>query len=156
MPRWRLEYYVGTPYYPRSVEAEFDDLLGESIRLAHEYVRKDAESRGEADATLKWAKLVVDREPEMDPLDGDPKIPCWITYIPYRPDDDPDSGETEPQQREEFHFPARLFETTVTAKGEVETGGPMLGFMLLAIRRRLADGREGTILKIDHDEEPAD
>lgn len=157
MPRWRLEYYVGTPYYPRSVEAEFDDLVGENIRFAHEYVRKDAESRGEADATLNWATLVVEQgEPEQDLLDGDPKIARWITYIPYSPDDDPDHGELEPKQRELFHFPARLFETRVDTKGEVQTGDPMLGFMLLAIRRRLADGREGTVVKVDHEEEPAD
>lgn len=150
MPRWRLEYYLGTPHYPRSVEAEFDDLLGDGIRAAHDYVRDVSQGEG----TLRYAVLLVDQE-ELegeDPLAGGPAIPLWITYVPYRPGDDPDKEDSEPRRREVFHFPSRLFETRVTAEGEAIYDSPAMGYLSLAIRRRLDDGREGTILKVETEE----
>jgi hypothetical protein len=156
MPRWRLEYYIGTPHYPRSVEADFDDLLGENISQAHDFIRKISEEKGDlaGEATLRWATLVVDPEYGRDPLEGEPTIPLWITYVPWHPDDDPDDKSRDtPPVREKFEFPARNFETRLDAKGAALQDGPSLGTISLAIRRRLADGREGTILKVDDGDE---
>ncbi|MDX2681119.1 hypothetical protein [Streptomyces soliscabiei] len=145
MPRWRLEYYLGTPYYPRDVEADFDDLLGEQIAQAHEYVRRVSDGAG----TFRCAVLLVDQDIDADPVPGEPMITQWITYVPYRPGDDPDRGEEEPRRREAFQLPARLCETSIDAEGRASYASPPLGHLLLAIRRRLADGREGTILSVD-------
>ncbi|MDQ0829552.1 hypothetical protein QF032_001396 [Streptomyces achromogenes] len=147
MARWSLQYYLGTPARPRSVDVELDDILGEGIAAAHEYVRKVSDGAG----TLREAVLLVDEEPAEDPLDGGPTIPLWITYVPYRPEADPDAdeAEAEPPRREVFHLPARLFETRVNAKGVASYDSPALGYLQLAIRQRLADGREGTIRSVD-------
>ncbi|AVV46477.1 hypothetical protein PYK79_11115 [Streptomyces sp. ID05-04B] len=145
MARWSLQYYLGTPHRPRDVDAELDDLLGEGIAAAHEYVRRVSGGAG----TLREAVLLVDDEPGEDPLEGGPTIPLWITYVPYRPDADPDAGEAEPPRREVFHLPARLFETRVNAQGVASYGSPALGYLQLAVRRRLDDGREGTIRSVD-------
>lgn len=155
MPLWRLEYYVDdSPTRLRSTTAEFDDLLGENIRQAHEHIRKIGESKGENQPTLRFAVLVTDPEYDRDPLDGEPKIPVWITYAPFHPDDDPDDESLDqPRRRERFDFPARLFDTQVDATGKPMTFGPSIGQMKLAIRRRLGDGREGAIFKTDHSEE---
>lgn len=153
MPLWVLEYYVHVEGRRRMecVEVDIDDLLGEKISLAHEYIRKVCESKNEGDnPTLRYAKLVVDPEPGRDPLDGDPKIPLWVTFWPWHPDDDPDDESLDsPPIRAKLEFPARKFETTVRPDGKAQYASPALGTILLAIRRHLADGREGTIRKIE-------
>ncbi|MFE6282420.1 hypothetical protein [Streptomyces sp. NPDC057877] len=150
MPRWRLEYHLGTPRCPRSTEAEFDDLMGDGIRQAHEYVREFSERKGEHGAQLARAVLLHDQPgPGDDPLAGEPRLTAWVTYEPYDPDSDPDEDEPEGRRREAFQFPAALYETHVTAAGVVETYGPPMGVVQLAVRRRLADGREGAIIRVD-------
>lgn len=147
MPLWHLAYKIGT--LDRSVEAEFDDLVG-NVQLAHDFIRRLAGD----EAKFTSAAPVIDMEHGRDQLDGDPKVPLWITYWPYHPDDDPDDESLDqPTRRERFDFPARWFETHVYADGRTMKFGPSIGIMRLAIRRRLADGREGGIRKVDHSED---
>ncbi|MEU3252535.1 hypothetical protein [Streptomyces sp. NPDC006997] len=150
MPRWRLEYHLSTPYYPRSTEAEFDDLVGDGIRQAHDYVREISERKGEHGAQLDRAVLLHDQPgPDEDPLAGEPKLTVWVTYEPYDPASDPDTADPQPRRREPIKIPAALYETHINAQGEVITSGPPMGMVSLAVRRRLADGREGAIIKVD-------
>ncbi|MFF0598045.1 hypothetical protein [Streptomyces antibioticus] len=150
MARWSLEYYIGTPYKPRSVEAQFDDLLGERIAQAHELVREHSDGAG----TLSRAVLLVDEGLDSDPVPGEPMITQWITYIPYDPDDDPDADSSEQPRREAIAMPARLFETSIDPQGVLRQAGPAIGHMLRALRLHLGDGREATILRVESAESP--
>ncbi|MYZ35479.1 MULTISPECIES: hypothetical protein [unclassified Streptomyces] len=90
---------------------------------------------------------------EEDPLAGTPTRSLWITYVPYDPSepDDHETGDhTESEQiRERFDFPEKLFEQIpIGTEGKTTEAGPSIGHMKLAIRRRLGDGREGTILNV--------
>ncbi len=147
MARWVLEYYLGTRDRPRSVETDLDDIVGEGIEAAHAFVRKVSDGEG----TLTSAHLP--EEPfEGDPLDGEPRIPLWVTVVPFWPED-PDDGKELPKERLRLEIPARHFETRVDPDGGVVHNGPTLGLVSLAVRRHFGDGREGTVLRI-HREEP--
>lgn len=146
---WTLNYYLDDPSRPRSTEIECDDLAGDNIRIAHERVRDVSEGRG----ILRRAVRKQTRDYSEDPLVGTPTQTLWITYVPYVPDHDTEEHEQGEQVKEAFEFPEKLFQMSVTAEGEVQTEGPNLGEFSLAIRRRLGDGREGSIVRISHTED---